>query len=439
MHFKNSKNLFLFCLLFLFPLIFSARPVFSQEFTSTNFKVLDPVIVPSGYSTSTSFRLWSTISEVAIGTSTSVSFGINSGSLYFPFASSPVVSATAGDSQVALSWTTSTGYLGWTASGYDVAQSTVSGGPYTYSSLSNVTSSTRTGLSNGTAYYFVVVAKDAFGNAIASSTEVSGTPASTGGGGGGGGGSGGSSAVLAGVIFSGRAYPLSRVSILKDGQLALMTIAGPDSNFTATINNLSTGSYIFSVYGEDKMNVRSTSFTFPVFLTSGVTTRIGGIFLAPTIAVDKSEVKRGDNIAIFGQSAPAADIIISVNSEEEIFVRTASDAAGVYLYNLDTVQLEMGDHNTKSKAALKEEVSPFSKIVGFKVGAKNVLAQAAACQNRGDLNDDCRVNLVDFSIAAFWYRKPLSASFKTKEAGRLNGDSKVDLVDFSIMAYYWTG
>jgi hypothetical protein len=49
------------------------------------------------------------------------------------------------------------------------------------------------------------------------------------------------------------------------------------------------------------------------------------------------------------------------------------------------------------------------------------------------------VNLVDFSIAAYWYKRPLSADFKVKEAAKLNGDGKIDLVDFSIMAYYWTG
>jgi hypothetical protein len=49
------------------------------------------------------------------------------------------------------------------------------------------------------------------------------------------------------------------------------------------------------------------------------------------------------------------------------------------------------------------------------------------------------VDLVDFSIAAYWYKQPLSDAFKKIEKAELNGDGKVDLVDFSIMAYYWTG
>ena len=41
------------------------------------------------------------------------------------------------------------------------------------------------------------------------------------------------------VSFSGRAYPMSSVTILKDGQIALQTIAGPDANFSASLTRLS--------------------------------------------------------------------------------------------------------------------------------------------------------------------------------------------------------
>jgi len=94
----------------------------------------------------------------------------------FPFSSTPVVTPTAGDAQVSLSWTAATALVGWSVGGYNVGQSTVSGGPYTYTSVGAVTSSTRTGLSNGTTYYFVVRVEDAFGNSIATSTEVSEAP-----------------------------------------------------------------------------------------------------------------------------------------------------------------------------------------------------------------------------------------------------------------------
>ena len=60
----------------------------------------------------------------------------SSGFAAYPFASTPSVSATAGNAQVALSWTASQGFVGWTVSGYDIGQSTVAGGPYTLILLS---------------------------------------------------------------------------------------------------------------------------------------------------------------------------------------------------------------------------------------------------------------------------------------------------------------
>ena len=263
-------------------------------------------------------------------------------------------------------------------------------------------------------------------------------PGGGGGGGGGGGSGGGGGYPNAGVFFSGRAYPLSKVSILKDGQLALSTIAGPDSNFSATLSNLSSGNYTFSVYGEDKNGLRSSSFTFQIYVTSGVTTSITGIFIAPTIALDKKEVKRGDNLVIFGQSASLSHIMISINSAQEIFKSVDSDANGVYLENFDTSVLDRGSHSAKSKTLIYNEISPYSDTVAFAVGDANIPIDVAKL-TKCDLNGDNRCNLVDFSIAAFWYKRALSPEFAIKEKEHLNGDGKIDLVDFSIMAFYWTG
>ena len=258
---------------------------------------------------------------------------------------------------------------------------------------------------------------------------------------GGGGGGGGITTPVTSVTFSGRAYPKSTISLLKDAQIAATTIADANANFSLNISGLSGGNYIFSVYSEDNKGNRSSLLTFPISITSGATTNVGGIFIAPTIAVDKSEVKRGDNIAIFGQSAPQADIVISVNSEEEFFGKTISDKDGVYLYNFDSSFVDYGAHFTKSKASIgNQDVSNFSNVISFKVGTKNVAAgPPAKCPAKADLNNDCRVNLIDFSIAAYWYKRPISVEFAVKEKERLSGDGKVDLVDFSIMAFYWTG
>ena len=416
---------------------------FADVYTSTNYKILEPVQTSGGgYSSSASFGLQSSIGQIGIGTSSATNFGLNAGFLYFPYVSTPIISTTAGNAQVSLSWTTANGILGWTASGYNLGYSTVSGGPYSSSALGNVLSGVQGGLTNGIPYYFVIKVLDAFGNIIATSTEVSATPVAPAvippSGGGGGGGGGGFFTTT--VVFSGKAYPKSTVTLLKDAQVAASTVAGSDASFQINLSGISGGNYFFSVYSEDDNGNKSQPLTFPVSVTSGVMTYVNGIFLAPTIAVDKSEVKKGDNIAIFGQSVSQADIVISVHSNPEIFVQTVADKNGVYLLNFDTSQIDYGQHNTKSKASLNQQISDFSKTVSFNVSDKNVLATAPQkCPAKGDLNGDCKVNLVDFSIASYWYKNTLSDAFKKIEITELNGDGKVNLVDFSIMAYYWTG
>lgn len=252
--------------------------------------------------------------------------------------------------------------------------------------------------------------------------------------GGGGGGGGGHIAPITQVVFSGRAYPKSTITLLKDAQIAATTVADANANFQISVSGISGGNYIFSVYSEDDKGIRSSLLTFLISVTSGVTTKVGGIFIAPTIAVDKSEVRRGDDIAIFGQSAPNSEITIEVNSEDVFFNKVNADKDGVYLFNFDTTPLEMGQRFTRSKAAYNGEISSFSKSISFLVGTKNVAAELLKAVIKGDLNNDKRVNLVDFSIAAYWYKRP-----NPPATSDLNGDGKVDLVDFSIMAFYWTG
>jgi hypothetical protein len=227
------------------------------------------------------------------------------------------------------------------------------------------------------------------------------------------------------------------VVVLKDGQKVISTVSGPDARFQVTIANLFSGSYNFSVYGEDSEGRRSMPFTFPLYLGFGANTTIGGIFLTPTIETDKTEVKRGDNISIFGKTVPKGTVTIAVHSDPEIFVNTDSDANGVYFYTLDTTPLQEGAHVAKSKTTLFKEVSEFGSAVGFQVGDKTVTKKPRV--PNGDLNKDMRVNLVDFSIALHWFKKNLSPDAKIIEAESLSGDGKIDLADISIILYFWTG
>jgi fibronectin type 3 domain-containing protein len=80
------------------------------------------------------------------------------------------LTATAGNNQVALSWTASSG-----ATSYNVKRATVSGGPYTTVASPTTASYTDTTAVNGTTYYYVVSAVNTSGES-ANSTQVSATP-----------------------------------------------------------------------------------------------------------------------------------------------------------------------------------------------------------------------------------------------------------------------
>ena len=80
------------------------------------------------------------------------------------------LTATAGNTQVALAWNASAG-----ATGYRVKRATVSGGPYAVVASPSSTSFTDTGLTNGTTYFYVVSAVNSAGES-ANSSQVSATP-----------------------------------------------------------------------------------------------------------------------------------------------------------------------------------------------------------------------------------------------------------------------
>src|SRR5271166_1458324 len=80
------------------------------------------------------------------------------------------LTATAGNAQVSLLWSASTG-----ATSYHVKRATVSGGPYTQIAVPTSPNYADTGLTNGTKYFYVVSALNSAGES-ADSAEVNATP-----------------------------------------------------------------------------------------------------------------------------------------------------------------------------------------------------------------------------------------------------------------------
>ena len=85
------------------------------------------------------------------------------------------LAATAGNAQVSLTWGTSSG-----ATSYNVKRGTASGGPYTTVGTATSGAYTDSGLTNGTAYYYVVTAVNTAGES-GNSNQATATPSAGGG------------------------------------------------------------------------------------------------------------------------------------------------------------------------------------------------------------------------------------------------------------------
>lgn len=432
-----------------FFLLLIAVAANATDYSGSSFIIRDPVLsIQGGYTTSTNFTLFQSAGHVVSGRGTSTNFEVRSGFLWFPVVTTPVVTATAGSGQVALSWTAAVGSLGWTVSGYNVGRATTAGGAYTYTSLGNVLATTVTGLTGGTTYYFVIRAEDAFANSIVTSAEVSATPTTAAGEIGGVGAGGGAGLQTASVNFSGVAYPLARVTVLKDGAPAEVGVAAADGSFRIVTAGLSPGTYTFSIFAQDAEGRLSRPVTVTMEVSAGQIAAVAGILIPPTFDSDFQEVPAGAPIGFLGTAAPGALVTIFVDGETALQGFSGADGRFGFLFN--TRGLARGAHTAYAVATHRGIRSAQSETLTFAVGDRAVPREPGvpvvlppvappgrALCIRADFNCDGRVNLIDLSIMLFWWGKPLTPA--AAERIDLIADGVINLFDFSVVVYYWTG
>lgn len=252
---------------------------------------------------------------------------------------------------------------------------------------------------------------------------------------GGGGYPGGATAPLGQtvLIILGKAYPDTEVKILKDGKEIARVRTDSQANFSYQTTDITPGVNSLSFWADDKFGLRSILYTLTFEVMPNAVTTVRGAYLPPTIGVEKNVVKKGETLKIFGQTIPEAKVPVYITSPAEIVQEVSSKKAGEWELIFDTSPLEDESmHTAKSqfKAIIEGAtvVSSFSKFVTFYVGK----APPAGICPGADLNQDGKVNLIDFSILLYYWGTSNTCADQ-------NQDGIVNLVDFSIMMYYWTG
>ena len=233
------------------------------------------------------------------------------------------------------------------------------------------------------------------------------------------------------VVFKGKAYPGSYVTILRSGAVATTLRADPTADFEAILTGLPAGIWTFGLWSEDKEGRKSLTLSFPAAITAGTITTFSGLFLPPTIDLGTTVLVKGDTLNIFGYTYPESEVNVFIHSETEIVKKVKADDEGGWFFALDTNIIEEGDHSTRSKAVSPDsEISIFSQSLKFKVLKEG---EERACQG-ADLNFDGKVNLIDFSILLYFWEQSDPSNIRAD----INSDRSVDLIDFSIMMYWWT-
>lgn len=246
------------------------------------------------------------------------------------------------------------------------------------------------------------------------------------------------------VIFRGIAYPSSNLTISEGATILSSLTLTAQARFEVTFK-VAPGNHTYTIIGTDSDGIQGRTSNFTLTLSEGTTTTISGIFLGPTITIDKSTLTAGETGTLSGTTAPNSSVNVTIStassgtsaaSGPQQAVRTASaDNNGRWIQLVQANDLTTGPYTAKAQAVepQSQSVSEFSKTVAFeiKAGTSDQCSNALAA----DINCDSKVNLIDFSILLFFW----NVTNPTNARADINRDTHVNITDFSILLYYWTG
>ena len=234
------------------------------------------------------------------------------------------------------------------------------------------------------------------------------------------------------VQFKGKAYPSAIVVLLRDGIEISRVIANSDATFNITLPEEidKNQNILYSLYALDQNNNRSILLNFPTKVQGGFLTFLNNILFPPTIVSDKYEASVSGFLNLAGYSVPNRELEITLkdnNFKKNFYLTSKSD--GTYNINLPLADIPKGEYNILINYKNDVRLSKFLRLI---LGNKDTLNTNENSNIPGDCNRDRVINLIDFSVAAFWYKKD-----NPPKCVDTNFDTIINLVDFSILAYYW--
>ncbi len=146
----------------------------------------------------------------------------------------------------------------------------------------------------------------------------------------------------------------------------------------------------------------------------------------------------GVPLTIIGSTSPEALVTVRI-PKLTISQAKHADEDGYFIFTFQNV--EPGAYEMMVSAIKNGASGEMSQLVGVPEGVQYVtlseiklplISQKSIKSEMADLNEDGKVNIVDFSILAYYWGRP------SPKKGDLNGDGVVNLKDFSLMASRWT-
>lgn len=241
------------------------------------------------------------------------------------------------------------------------------------------------------------------------------------------------------VRFVGFAYPNSAISLMKDGREIARSETDARGGFSIKKGGFKSVIHSLTLVAIDENGRYSAPLSFTVFLNPKAITEVRDVFMPPTFSLSHGIAKQGTRVLLRGMAQVSNEVVI----DNDNFFTTSiiADDDGNYNFSIDTSDLSKGEYVYVAK--IKNKIGQFIKSSPLRlvVGDKDVenKKEFEICVPKADLNLDCKVNIVDFSIAAFWWESVLSERLSQVEKNMLNNDGIIDIRDFSILAFYWTG